>query len=126
MYRKGSDSMYYSLMVIMLAVLTVFLLLVYRKLDKSRADGCTIGYTVIPLAGSAGRESIERLVRSCFWENEFGGGMKRDIILVSCGCGELDEWANRLSSELKGVRVVSAAELLYMMTGGFADIDKDG
>ncbi len=115
---KGSEDMYYSLLVILLTLLTVFLLILYRKLDKSKGGQNACGYTVIPLAGYVEPVSIERLVRACFWENTFGGGMKRDILLVSCGCGELDELGRRLVSELEGVKIVKAEELAEFMVCG--------
>ena len=120
--------MYYSLLVILLTLLTVFLLILYRKLDRSKNERRARGYTVIPLAENAEPASIERLVRACFWENTFGGGMKRDILLVSCGCCERDELGRRLVSELEGVKIVKAEELAEFMVCGqeFARQDKDG
>ena len=113
--------MYYSMLTAAAAVLAVLLLLLCRYLGKARRrerDG-DAGFTVIPLREGADPRLTERLVRACCWETAFGGGMARRVLLVSCGCEELDKLGERLAGEFEDITIVGAGELAAMMTEGY-------
>lgn len=112
--------MYYSLLTAAGVLLVVLLLLVRRYIARSeRAQEAPAGFTVVPLTEGTDPRQAERFVRACCWENAFGGGMARRVLLVSCGCKELDGLAERLVREFgdMGVCIVGADKLAGTVLG---------